>query len=385
MRALADCYGYLDAWYSALSQPVHPVGSTAIDHGPSSVVAAPPPRRDGIPPPANPEPTFPLSQPVHRSGSTATSRPLSFPPASTAPRPGGFTELRMSIAAGLEVLPCTFDRPELRGQLLANFRWFAGHRATGAAAEFSHREQYAIMVPGDHLVLRRLSPGWSFDHVAADVVGLYPKPRSLRILERRLPALPSLQTLRDTTAAEVVLPVDFRPVQGRVCTLSVRCAAGHDEVVEQGLQDCPTSRQPRVPFALFVPDQSPCHEIAAYDEPPEFLAGASPILPVEAETEADEEDEVATFMQLVATAIGDSDAEDYAAKAPISEASLSNRSVAPECPVEVGETPGSEEPPSLLSSAKTLLHPSPGKDSYTIHPAYLRGSDVLGAELHLLS
>ena len=104
----------------------------------------------------------------------------------------GFSDLRMCMAARVNVEPEDFDRPELRGQPVAAFKWITSCRASGAVLDASHRDRYALMMTQDHLRLRPLPLGWSLDEVIADVLSLNPRVIGVRVLRARLDALPAL-------------------------------------------------------------------------------------------------------------------------------------------------------------------------------------------------
>ena len=102
------------------------------------------------------------------------------------PASSGFSELRMCLAARVNVEPEEFDRPELRGQPVAAFKWITSCRASGAVLDASHRDRYALMMTQDHLRLRPLPLGWSLDEVIADVLSLNPRVLGVRVLRARL-------------------------------------------------------------------------------------------------------------------------------------------------------------------------------------------------------
>ena len=262
---------------------------------------------------------FPPATPVPQGRTaSATETPVALVPCSSPggllPRgrppempqgSGGHTALRMTLAAAVHVVPPELDRPELRNLPLASFKWYSGCRATGADHDGAHWAKYALMTTSDHLQVRPLPIGWSLNEVIA--VSVHSRVRAIRILQQRLEALPSLQivaTLSSDLDGGLVMPVDYRRVQGRICTMALVPGQNAAEVNALGTE-CPLMRRPREAHVLSEPNGQPFVRLRGGVDMPEFLRGAPfapPTLPEEVVTlggtdhEADEASHLQTAL-----------------------------------------------------------------------------------------
>ena len=124
--------------------------------------------------------------------------------------------------------------------------------------------------------IRPLPRGWDLDHVVAELLGIFPRLRSVRFLLRKLPNLPSLQvsvTMRDAPLGQEVLPLDFRHQEGRVCTVRVSPGMSTESVYQVCIRDCPHSRLPRRRFALQDAFGEPLHIPGEADDFPDYGRG----------------------------------------------------------------------------------------------------------------
>ena len=226
---------------------------------------------------SGPSPLHSLSQRVQQSASTASAHPAQ-PDRDTgfghagpqlasshgtsqgaqvayAPKHGGyFSELRMSVAARVQIQPEYLDRPELRSRMLTEFEWVTGHRATGAVdSSFGQFDRYTIFDTAYHARTRHLPRGWTVDHLISELVSLYPRLKSVVFLQDKLPDLPSVQvtvSMRDFAPGQRALPIDFRGFEGRICT--IRASPGIDSEALRDIcrHQCLQDRLPRRPFAI---------------------------------------------------------------------------------------------------------------------------------------
>ena len=136
-----------------------------------------------------------------------------------------FPPLRLQIAASIPIFPSELDRPELRARPITSFAWVTGHRATGAVTgELGQFDRFAIYDTAHHAQVRQLPRAWDLDHIVAEVLSIFPRVRSIRFLRDRLPGMPSVQVsvvMRDAPIGQTVLPLDFRAMEGGICTIRV--------------------------------------------------------------------------------------------------------------------------------------------------------------------
>ncbi|CAE6925509.1 unnamed protein product, partial [Symbiodinium sp. CCMP2456] len=213
---------------TAYLQRVRPVDCTATVHetmqtmqtaSPSSLAHKEPP---------------PQSQRVHPDDRTATVQDppgrddIGAPQHNQVMLPGqgrGLPSLRLQIVANIPVSPAELDRPEVRAQAISSFHWATGFRSMGAVTgNEGQYDRYVIFDVESHVQIRRLPRGWSIDQLLADLIGIFPRLRSVHFLQRKLSHLPSVQvsvSTRDFAADGFTLPLDFRPLQGRICSLQV--------------------------------------------------------------------------------------------------------------------------------------------------------------------
>ena len=197
------------------------------------------------------------------------------------PRAGGPSVVRALQAARVELLPAEWDRPEARTQALATLPHFAGFRASGSVADIPQQDRYAIFATDRHAEVRTMGRGWTIEQLIEDVLSIVPRTRAVQILLQRLEHFPAIQvaaTTHDAPRGFFALPVDFRPVEGRVCTVYVRCGMTAQEIADVCHADCPAPRLPRGPYYLDRPDRSPFERIEA-DERSRCPAGRARAAP----------------------------------------------------------------------------------------------------------
>ena len=188
-----------------------------------------------------------------------------------------FPMMRLHLASRIPVFPSDLDRPEQRQRAVSSFAWITGFRATGAVQGSEGQfDRFVIYDSAVHVQTRPLPRGWDLDHVVAELLGIFPRLKSVRFLQRKLPNLPSLQvavTMRDAPPGQEVLPLDFRHQEGRICTVRVSPGMSAEAVYQVCIRDCPHFRLPRTRFALQDCYEAPLripHEVDAF---PDFGRG----------------------------------------------------------------------------------------------------------------
>ncbi|CAE7243520.1 unnamed protein product, partial [Symbiodinium necroappetens] len=141
--------------------------------------------------------------------------------------PSQFSEIRLRITASIDLYPADMDRPEIRQQQLSSHDWLTGWRIRGGVGSEAQQDRYALYSTDHHLQLRTMKRGWSINELVADVAGVIPRLRSVRLLVDRLDGLPAIQIAATTREDfQLVLP-DNTPL---------RALPGHEEVEEEGDQ-----------------------------------------------------------------------------------------------------------------------------------------------------
>ncbi|CAE7615069.1 Dnah2 [Symbiodinium necroappetens] len=169
--------------------------------------------------------------------------------------PISFTAIRLRLSAQVPILPEDLDRPELRGQCVSGFSWYSGFRATGGVSSTSQHDRFAIFTTEYHSQVRSLRRGATLDDVVAEVLGIVPRLRNIRILMDRLEGFPPLQVVATT----------------RDCPIPGFSA---ERISEMILQDCPAIRRPSRDFILKLPDDTPLQRLPLLALGPDHLRGA---------------------------------------------------------------------------------------------------------------
>eukprot|EP00439_Symbiodinium_sp_Y106_P048541 s310_g6.t1 len=280
-----------------------------------------------------------------------------------------FSDTRYLLAARVAIFPETLDRPELRDQPLSCFHWYAGHRLSGAGAPGA-RDRCAVFLTREHLQLRTLPCGWSLNDLTADLLGAFPRLQSIRIMQDRLDQLPPTQvilTMRDDPPACSVMPLDFRKLQGRLCTVALRDGVDFQGVVDQSLQDCPPERLPRSIFQLQSSGGSLFRRLHLRDIEPDFLLAVPFELPVEAPEAAG---------PLVSDSDGLPEDAEHDQPALLQSASPTILKRTPSDPLD-----GSAQPPALLGKLMPSALAGFCAGSIKILPEYLGTMENLGKEV----
>ncbi|CAE7525428.1 CACNA1S [Symbiodinium sp. CCMP2592] len=263
-----------------LSQQVRPVGGTAIR--PALRAAFPPapvsPAEvpliqasrlidSGVPPV---ECTRSQAEESNAPAFTATIAgvPGDMPSGLVSPKHVGFTDLRMQLAARVHVQPEHLDRPELRGRSLASFNWHAGHRLSGVSSQDTTRDRYVVFTCLPQRITARPA---SYPTDGASI--------TLLPICSQLPPTQLTATMRDDPRGLVVTPVDFRRVQGRVCTLPIAPHVRFQELVEQCSADCPHDRQAQQVYQLLANGRDPFVELRLGPGEPDYLQAVQCDLP----------------------------------------------------------------------------------------------------------
>ena len=161
--------------------------------------------------------------------------------------------MRSLVAQRVSVTPMELDRPELRQLPLTSFSWYLGHRSMGAVVGESQYDRYAVFSTSVHAETRRLPGLGTLDDVVEDLVGVYPNLRSVRVLQRRLHGFSAAQVAIATRADppdHLIIPMDHRALQGRICTLAFALGTNAGSVRHASALQCPAARLPRFPYLL---------------------------------------------------------------------------------------------------------------------------------------
>ncbi|CAE6973415.1 unnamed protein product [Symbiodinium sp. CCMP2592] len=205
--------------------------------------------------------------------------------------------LRRLMVTQVEVYPAHLNHPEVRCQPLATFQWHQGCRATGADPTGSQYNRYAVFSTADHAKVRPLPGSGSFDEIVFDLLAEYPGLRSIRLLKNRLGGFPAAQFVvaqRSDPLVMPLIPVDFRPLQGRVCTVAFQANSGQRQACDRCTAQCPQNRLPPGPFSLQLPDGERLHEVTP--ALPDFLSALH---------EAEEDDESAMLTKTCTPSLRD--------------------------------------------------------------------------------
>ncbi|OLQ11339.1 hypothetical protein AK812_SmicGene4821 [Symbiodinium microadriaticum] len=190
--------------------------------------------------------------------------------------PGQFSDVRLRIVANIDLYPADMDRPEVRQQQLTSFDWLTGWRIRGGVGYEAQQDRYALYSTDHHLQLRTMRRGWSINELIADVAGVVPRVRSVHLLVDRLDGLPAVQiavTTREAAANQFAIPLDFRGMRGRVCTINLEPGLPVDTVVRRISEECPATHVPQRDYRLVLPDNAPLRALEGHNAWPDFLRG----------------------------------------------------------------------------------------------------------------
>ena len=283
--------------------------------------------------------------------------------------PSSFSDIRLRITAAVDIFPTELDRPEVRQQQLSGLSWLSGWRVGGSVCSEAQQDRYALLATDRHLQLRTMRRGWSINELISDIVGVVPRVRSVRFLVHRLAHLPAVQvvvTTREAPTTDSAVPLDFREVQGRICTLNIGPGTSNALLARRAFEECPATHSPQQDFQILLPDGGVLQVFPALDDWPDFVRGVPgvPALWPQPDPEAEDDVDHVNFFQLApgqapvtksATCQGD-DTGHHIAMLPLTP---------PRCPVSEGD------PPSLL---KRRLSGEPAKasgDQWQLHPRTL--------------
>ena len=191
-----------------------------------------------------------------------------------------FPPLRLQLAAAIPIYPAELDRPELRSRPVTSFAWVTGYRVAGAVSGHAGQyDRFAIYDSAHHAQVRQLPRAWDLDHIVAEILSIFPRVRSVRFLRDRLPNMPSVQVsvvMRDAPAGQTVIPLDFRAMEGGICTVRVMPNTAVEDLRQICIRDCPHARLPRVRFALADGFGQFLHIPADLEEMPDYGRGVPP-------------------------------------------------------------------------------------------------------------
>ena len=197
--------------------------------------------------------------------------------------PSQFSEIRLRITASIDLYPADMDRPEIRQQQLSSHDWLTGWRIRGGVGLEAQQDRYALYSTEHHLQMRTMKRGWSINELVADVAGVIPRLRSVRLLVDRLDGLPAIQiaaTTREAPTAHHAVPLDLRGAGGRVCTINMEPGLSADTIRRRIFDECPASHVPQQDFHLVLPDSTPLHVLPGPAEWPDFLRGQPGLPPL---------------------------------------------------------------------------------------------------------
>ncbi|CAE7852303.1 SRP19 [Symbiodinium microadriaticum] len=231
----------------------------------------------------------------------STSNQASGTPSFAQLGPSQFSEIRLRITANIDLYPADMDRPEIRQQQLTSHDWLTGWRIRGGVGPEAQQDRYALYTTDHHLQLRTMRRGWSINELVADVAGVVPRLRSIRLLVDRLDGLPAIQiaaTTREVPATHHAVPLDLRGVRGRVCTLNLEPGLNVDTIMRRISEECPASHVPQQDFQLVMPDNTPLRILPGLHDWPDFLRGQPEIPPLWPQPQvAEEEGDQVHFLQ----------------------------------------------------------------------------------------
>eukprot|EP00439_Symbiodinium_sp_Y106_P038845 s1587_g4.t1 len=139
---------------------------------------------------------------------------------------------------------------------------------------------HVVFRTGEHVHFRSMPCGWTVNDIIADLVGTFPRLTGVRFIMQRLDHLPPTQiaiATRDDPPNTQTMPLDFRRLQGQICTLALPNGAPPEHVVNLCDQCCPVDRMPRGPYRLTVPDGGDFLRLEP-SECPGFLRAVPPAL-----------------------------------------------------------------------------------------------------------
>ena len=176
----------------------------------------------------------------------------------------------------IELLPSAFNSREVREQQLASMDWFSQWRAAGIVGESAQQDKFALFSTGRHLHIKPMRRGCTINNLIKDVLADIPRLRSCHLLVNRIYGLPAVQiaaTSNDDPPDHHALPLDFREVGGRICTLPAQFGNTYESLVRRTFEQCPSSHRPARDFQLRLPDATIFRDLPLDAEWPDFLAG----------------------------------------------------------------------------------------------------------------
>ena len=212
-------------------------------------------------------------------------------------------EAQLQPRDSVEVLPHAFQSPAARQQQLASLDWFSHWRTAGIVGECAQQDKFALFSTAHHLQIKPMRRGCTVNDLIETVLADIPRLRSFRLLVNRMFGLPAVQisaTSWDDPPDHQALPMDFREVGGRVCTLAVEPGTSSDSLVRRIFEQCPPTRHPARDFQLRLPEATVLQAVPPSEEWPDFLAGVLgiPVLwPTPEDTALDETEDTVVMLQ----------------------------------------------------------------------------------------
>ncbi|CAE7487237.1 unnamed protein product [Symbiodinium sp. CCMP2592] len=139
--------------------------------------------------------------------------------------------------------------------------------------------RYVAFSTTDHATVRSLPGTGSLDEIIFDLVTVFPGLRSVKLLQQRLVGYPAAQfaiATREDLPASMPVPLDFRPLQGRVCTVALEAGWDASRLRSCCLAACPSERLPVGSFEFLTPKGEPFHEVG--DQVFDFLISGGAVV-----------------------------------------------------------------------------------------------------------
>ena len=204
--------------------------------------------------------------------STADNLVRSAPASKVPTRPFG-------SMSDIALFPSDMDNPALRDVQVSALPGFCGHRTIGIVGQTAQQDKYCIFSVTSQVQVRMLPRGWSVSQLLSEVQSLYPTMRAVRFLTHRLSGFPATQlaiTLHDAPSGQQALPVDYRPMGGKVCTIYAGPGQTAVEVAELCHSLCPSRRLPRYLYVLYAPDGTDLEVIPQLIEDMDYVKAGQP-------------------------------------------------------------------------------------------------------------
>ncbi|CAE7380509.1 unnamed protein product, partial [Symbiodinium necroappetens] len=189
----------------------------------------------------------------------------------------------------------------------------------------------------------------------------------------RFPATQLAITLRDAPVGHQAMPVDYRPMSGRICTVNVGPGQTADDIAEHCHRLCPPHRLPPYLYVLYEPNGEDLDAVPGFVEDLDFIRAGQPhfAMPPAPDGEQDE----AVLLQTGFRQLQGSTAAQSKAKSPPLPAAPAQPILlppSPRCPSQ------DREPPSLLKRRLSGEQPKATGGQWRLYPDALLGPRYTG-------